>query len=467
MVLKTEEYMDSVNISEACRAQNVFFSEGLSRDRLYRINSLKKLRNCILRRGHDIEKALHDDLGKSPFESYIAEISIVLEEIDYHIKNLKKWSKPVRVPSPVAVMPAKSYIHPEPHGCVLIMAPWNYPFQLLMAPLIGAVSAGCCAIVKPSDMSPATEKIISEIIAESFDPRHVSALNGGRVVIQEILTQRFDYIFFTGGLNLGRIVAEFAAKHLTPVTLELGGKSPCIVGTGASLETAAKRIVWGKFLNAGQTCIAPDYLLVQSDLSSRLLQLMKKYITEFFGEDPEKSPDFGRIITHNHFERITSYLNNGMVYAGGHSNAAARYIEPTILTGVNPGSPVMQEEIFGPVLPVVEYGDISEVIDFIKKRPRPLALYFFSGKKSEQKKVLSEVSFGGGCVNDVLMHVANPHLPFGGVGNSGMGNYHGKKSFDTFTHYKSILKNRNWPDVPIRYAPYTSFKNKLIRILLG
>jgi aldehyde dehydrogenase (NAD+) len=459
--------MDSEKIIEICNAQKVFFSEGFSHDCTFRIESLKKLRFCIHKREQDIEKALHEDLGKSSFESFTTEIGIVLEEIDYHICNLKKWSKPARVPSPLFVLPAKSYVYPEPYGCVLLMAPWNYPFQLLMAPLIGAVSAGCCAVVKPSNMSPQTEKVITEIIAESFDPRHVSSLTGGRDVIQQILTQRFDYIFFTGGLNLGKIVAESAAKHLTPVTLELGGKSPCIVGAGASLETAAKRIVWGKFLNAGQTCIAPDYLLVQRDLSSRLLQLMKKSITGFFGENPEKSLDFGRIITAHHFERVSGYLKNGMIYEGGQSNSETRYIAPSILTGVSPESPVMQEEIFGPVLPVVEYGDISEAIDFINKRPRPLALYFFSGKKSEQKQVTSRVSFGGGCINDVLMHVTNPHLPFGGVGQSGMGNYHGKKSFDSFTHYKALLKNKNWLDIPVRYAPYTSFKNKLIRMLMG
>jgi aldehyde dehydrogenase (NAD+) len=459
--------MEIGQIKDICDAQRAFFAEGATLDCRYRIESLGKLRAGIRSHIGDIEQAMREDLGKSPFESFITEIGIVLEEIDYHIHNLKTWSKPARVPSSVFVMPAKGYVYPEPYGCVLVMAPWNYPFQLLLAPLVGAVSAGCCAVVKPSNMSRHTEKVISTIISESFDPRHVAAITGGRDIISAVLERRFDYIFFTGGLNLGRIVAEAAAKHLTPVTLELGGKSPCIVGTGASLETAAKRIAWGKFLNAGQTCIAPDYLLVQRDLSDRLLPLLKKYIGRFFGDDPEQSPDFGRIITDHHFERISSYLKEGNVYSGGRTNAATRYIEPTILTGVSPDAPVMSEEIFGPVFPVIEYGDISEAVDFIRRRPRPLALYFFSGKKSEQKQVLSSVSFGGGCINDVIMHIANPHLPFGGVGDSGMGSYHGKRSFDTFTHFKGVLKNGTLFDVPLRYAPYTPFKDKLIRMIMG
>jgi aldehyde dehydrogenase (NAD+) len=455
------------NIEQALGSQRNFFRTHKTKDVSFRIASLKKLKKTIHDFDDRISEALRADLGKPYFESYASEIGIVLEEIGIQIKHLAKWSKPIRAKTPITHLPGRSFTVREPLGVVLVMAPWNYPFQLLMAPVTGAVAAGNCVIAKPSNMSPQTAQVIAEILAQAFAPEHVTTFLGGRDVIGEILKQRFDYIFFTGGTNLGKIVAEAAARELTPVTLELGGKSPCIIDRSAKLDVAAKRAAWGKFLNAGQTCIAPDYLLVDRSIREEFLILLKKWITKFYGSSVEESPDFPRIITGAHFDRIEGYLKCGNIYSGGQHNREAKFIEPTILTDVKPDATVMTEEIFGPVWPVIEYDTLDEAINFVNSRPKPLALYFFSENRKNQNRIVREISFGGGCINDTVMHLANPYLPFGGIGASGMGSYHGLRSFQTFTHQKAILKTATWIDIPVRYAPYTKWALNLIKKLMG
>lgn len=438
--------------------QRAYFQTGDTKDVEFRIRQLKKLYQWITVHEQEIMDALFMDLNKSNFEAYATEIGIVKEEIRYTLKHLRKWAAPKRVPTPITQFPSKSFIYPEPYGIVLIMSPWNYPFQLTIAPLVGAICAGNCAVVKPSAYSPHTTKVMADMLRELFQEKYIAVVEGGRQENQALLNEKFDYIFFTGSVNVGKYVMEKASAHLTPVSLELGGKSPCIVDETADLKLAAKRIVWGKFLNSGQTCVAPDYILVQNSVKDKLVRYMEKYIRKMFGKDPMQNPDYPKMINEKHFNRVLGLMERAHVVCGGGSDVDMLKIEPTVLDQVTWESPVMQEEIFGPLLPVLTFYDIEEAIQMVNARPRPLALYYFTKDKQREAMMLKQVSYGGGCINDTIVHLATSHMPFGGVGNSGMGGYHGKDSFDTFTHKKSIMKKSVLLDIPIRYAP---FKNKL------
>ena len=444
--------------------QRQFFATGKTKEISFRIEQLERLKQAILDRQQAICDAVNADLRRSEFEAYF-EIAAV-SEVKYALKRLKSWTKPKKVAMPLDQFPASAWIYPEPLGVVLIIGPWNYPFQLLINPLIGAIAAGNCAILKPSEIAENTSRLVADLVRDTFDPAFVAAIEGGVETSQQLLAQKFDRIFFTGGTKIGRIVMEAAAKNLTPVTLELGGKSPCIVDADVDLDVAAKRITWGKFINAGQTCIAPDYLLVDRTVKSELLAGIKKYIGEFYGENPSQSPDFARLISQRHFERVAEFVNDGKVVIGGETKSEERYIAPTVLDEITWDDPVMEDEIFGPILPVLDYTNLSEAIEQINQRPKPLALYIFSRDKQKQQQVLDRTSSGGVCVNDTVMQVGVPELPFGGVGDSGIGSYHGKSSFDTFSHYKSVLKRGLWLDLDWRYAPYKG-KLDLLKKFIG
>ncbi len=453
-----------MDIHEIVESEKHFFRTGVTRGVDFRIDMLKKFRKAIIENDELISAALKADLNKQPFESYMCETGLLLEEINFHIKRLKKWSKTRRVKSGIGQLPGKSYVCPEPYGVVLIMAPWNYPVQLCLMPLVGAISAGNCAVVKPSAYAPESSRVISKLIESAFPTGFVTAVEGGRDANKALLDEPFDYIFFTGSVAVGKTVMEAAAKRLTPVTLELGGKSPIIVDETANLPLAARRIAFGKVLNAGQTCVAPDYLMIEKSVEAPFIEEYKKALASFFPEGDMSG--MVRIINDKHFERVCNILDNsGNVVIGGARDAETRFIEPAVLTGVPVDSPAMQQEIFGPVLPVLPYEKLDDCIDFIRSRPKPLALYIFSENKMNQEKVLNSCSFGGGCINDTVIHLASSHMSFGGVGESGMGSYHGKKSFDTFTHYRSVLKQGKL-DVKLRYFPYKSGKEKIIRMIL-
>jgi aldehyde dehydrogenase (NAD+) len=439
-------------------AQEQFFKSGRTKDLDFRLENLNRLKKGIIQNETAIGEALKKDLSKSSYESYLTEVGVALDEIRLTGRRLKSWAQPRRVKTPFYLWFASSRIYCEPYGSALIIAPWNYPFLLSISPLIGSIAAGNCNVLKPSEYAPHTAAILSEIMASHFDNRYVAVIEGGAHIGEALLKQRFDYIFFTGSVTVGKIVMSAAAKHLTPVTLELGGKSPCIVDQNVNMDPAARRIVFGKFINAGQTCIAPDYLLVHKSNKPKLLELIRKYLSRFYGEDPRKSPDYARIINMRHFNRLRAFLEKGDVIIGGQNDPQDLYIAPTVITNLSWDDPVMQDEIFGPILPVLEFEDLSEVISILNSRPKPLALYVFSNRRENYQQVIDEVSFGTGCINDTVIHFANPHLPFGGVGSSGMGRYHGKASFDTFSHQKSVLKKSFIFDVPLRYPPY---KNKL------
>ena len=398
-----------------------FFDKGATRDVACRIGRLKALRRVITKQMEEINAALWSDLRKSSGEAYLTEIGMVLGEIDYHVKHLRRWGKPRRLATPLAFCPSKSRIMYEPYGVVLIIAPWNYPFQLLLEPLIGAISAGNCAVLKPSPFAPATAEVVKKIVAAVFEPGHVAVFDGEGDVVEQLLKERFDYIFFTGGPRFGQHVMEMAAKHLTPVTLELGGKSPCIVGRGANVEIAARRTAWGKFINAGQTCVAPDYVFVHEDQRAEFVEAIRLAVKRFYGDRPYESPDYPRIVHREGTERLARLMHSsGQVVIGGEVNVEEKYIAPTVLIDVDPNSPIMRDEIFGPILPVLTYREIDDVIRFVNKREKPLALYYF-GPEREAREVLNRTSSGGACVNDTIVHLANPRLPFGGVGMSGIG----------------------------------------------
>ena len=453
-----------MDIHEIVESEKHFFRTGVTRGVDFRIDMLKKFRKAIIENDELISAALKADLNKQPFESYMCETGLLLEEINFHIKRLKKWSKIRRVKSGIGQLPGKSYVCPEPYGVVLIMAPWNYPVQLCLMPLVGAISAGNCAVVKPSAYAPESSRVISKLIESAFPTGFVTAVEGGRDANKALLDEPFDYIFFTGSVAVGKTVMEAAAKRLTPVTLELGGKSPIIVDETANLPLAARRIAFGKVLNAGQTCVAPDYLMIEKSVEAPFIEEYKKALADFFPDGDMSG--MVRIINDKHFERMCNILDNsGNVVIGGARDAETRFIEPAVLTDVPIDSPAMQQEIFGPVLPVLPYEKLDDCIDFIRSRPKPLALYIFSENKMNQEKVLNSCSFGGGCINDTVIHLASSHMSFGGVGESGMGSYHGKKSFDTFTHYRSVLKQGKL-DVKLRYFPYKSGKEKITRIIL-
>lgn len=455
-----------MEIEKILARQRAWFRAGATQDVDRRIKTLKRLRGAILSRERDITNALLSDLGKCSVEAYMCETGMALSEINHTIKYLRNWAMPQFKYTPLAQFPSISYELPCPYGAVLIMSPWNYPFLLTIAPLIAAVAAGNTAVVKPSAYSPATSALLREIISDVFTKEHVTVVEGGRDVNASLLDADFDYIFFTGSKEVGRHVMEKAAKHLTPITLELGGKSPCIVDESASLRAAAARIVFGKYLNCGQTCIAPDYLLVHRALKNKFVSLLKAEIVAQYGERPLKNPSYGKIINQKHFDRLLGLMEGGNVAHGGGSDLSLLRIEPTIIDNVSLLDPIMQEEIFGPLLPVLTFDSIEEVPEMIARNPTPLALYHFTTKGGNRAYIQRRVPFGGGCVNDVIMHVATHHMGFGGVGQSGMGSYHGKKSFDTFTHYKSILQKSPRIDLPVRYRPYTSFGDTLIKMFL-
>lgn len=454
------------NIQTIIESQREFFLTHTTKDINFRLENLQKLKKAILKYEGKLNEALKNDLTKPPFEAYVTEIGFVLEEISHHIHNLKKWAKPTKIRTDLVNFYSRSYILHEPFGVVLIMSPWNYPFQLLFDPLVGAISAGNCVVMKPAHYSEHVSDTIVEMITETFDQRYISILTGGRDVIQKMLDIRYDYIFFTGSPFLGRIVMEKASRHLTPVSLELGGKSPCIIDEDANLDVAARRAMFGKLLNSGQTCIAPDYFFVHSKIKKQFIEKIKECIIRSYGEDPQKSPDYGRIINIEQFAKLVGLIKTGDVVFGGWVDEGDRYIAPTILDNVKPGDPIMQEEIFGPIIPIMEYNNLDEVAAFINSREKPLAFYFFTSSRRKEKKLLSMTSSGGGCINDTMVHLTNPRLPFGGVGKSGMGGYHGKHSFDTFSHHRSILAKSTWLDIPLRYPPYgNGSKLKIAKML--
>lgn len=446
--------------------QQAFFRTNKTKDISFRIDALTKLRTLIQAHEADIMHAVHKDLNKSAFEAYTSEIGILLEEIKFTIKNIKKWSKPKRVKTAITHVGTKSYIQPEPYGSALIIAPWNYPFQLAIAPLIGAIAAGNCAVIKPSELTPNVSALLARMLNTAFQEEFIAVTEGGVETSEALLAENFDYIFFTGSVSVGRIVMEAAAKHLTPLTLELGGKSPGIVHEDAHIRLAAKRIAWGKYLNAGQTCVAPDYLYVHENVIDIFLESFQAAITELYESDPLRNTDYTRIVSERHFERLHAFLTNGKISIGGKSDKTRLTIEPTVLTDITWNDPIMGDEIFGPILPIMTYSDLNEVINGIHQFPNPLALYLFTESSSVEQQILGSVSFGGGCINDTVYHLATPYLPFGGVGTSGMGAYHGKGSFDVFSHHKSILKQTTRFDIPFRY-PNMKDGLKRIKKLMG
>jgi len=454
----------SIDIKNLTEKQRAFFSTGNTLDIDFRINALKKLKAVIKENEGDILDALKWDLNKSPFEAYATEVGFVYNELNDAIRNIRKWCKAKRARTPMTQFKSTSYIVSEPYGVVLIMSPWNYPFQLTVAPLIGAVAGGNCAVVKPSAYSPATSAVLRRILS-CFEKEYIAVVEGGREANQELLNEKFDYIFFTGSVQVGKTVMEKAARNLTPVTLELGGKSPCIVDRDVDIDLAARRIIWGKIINSGQTCVAPDYVYVHKDVKDSLIGSMKRYITVFYGEHPCENPQYPRIVNEKHFRRLLGLIDKEKVYYGGEYDESGLRISPTILENVTREDAVMHEEIFGPILPVLTYEDPEEIFSAITSRPKPLALYLFTRNRKFEHEIISRISFGGGCINDTLVHLATPYMPFGGVGESGMGSYHGKWSFDTFTHKKSIMKKSCYIDIPLRYPPYENKIDLLKKIM--
>ena len=452
-------------MKEIIEKQRRYFNTGATFPLAFRIEQLKCLKKAIAAFEPQLFDALQKDLGKSPFEGYETELGTLYGEINFTLKHLNAWAKPKRVATPLMHFPAKSKIYTEPLGVVLIMSPWNYPLQLTIAPLIAAISAGDCAVVKPSRYSPATSAVMGQMLNQYFDQEYISVFQGGSQVNTELLQLKYDHIFFTGSPHVGRIVMEAAAKNLTPVTLELGGKSPCIIDETADVALAARRIAWGKLINAGQTCVAPDYALVHESIKDEFIKAYIASVKAFYGEDTLHNEEYCKIINEKHFTRLSGLLSSGTIAFGGKTDTATRKIEPTVLTDVMPDAPVMQEEIFGPILPVLTFQSFTETIDFVKVRQKPLALYLFTTNTQRELRVLNEVPFGGGCVNDTVVHLSNPNMHFGGVGESGMGGYHGKMGFYTFSHQKSVLKKSNLIDIPLRYAPYGSRLSQLKKLM--
>lgn len=459
--------MEQQQISALVSEQRAFFASGKTLCVCRRKEALKKLYAAIVSREKELTDALQKDLGKSDFESYMCEIGLVLDEISYMLKHIERFAQEKRVRTPLAQFASRSYVKPSPYGVVLIMSPWNYPFLLTIDPLVDALAAGNTAVIKPGAYAPATALAIKELIESTFPREYVSVVTGGRAENACLLDQKFDYIFFTGSKTVGKEVMRKAAEHLTPVTLELGGKSPCIVDETANLALAAKRIAFGKYLNCGQTCVAPDYVLCHTSVRDRFLELLKAEIVRQYGKEPLQNVDYGRIINQKHFERVSSLIDEDKTVHGGAANPEALQTAPTVMSNVTWNDAVMGEEIFGPVLPVLTFETIDEVIQTVNSHDRPLALYIFSSNKKNIRRVTSKCAFGGGCVNDVIIHLATAHMGFGGVGESGMGAYHGKVGFDTFSHKKSIVDKKTWIDLPMRYQPYDKGLNaKLLRMFL-
>lgn len=440
-----------------------YFASGETTSYSFRKLQLQKLRKAIEANEHAIMDALFNDLKKSPEEAYSTEIGFVYSEITHTLKHLQEWMRPVTVSSPLLIFPSSSKILRDPLGVTLIIAPWNYPFQLVMAPLIGAIAGGNCAVVKPSEFTPYTSAIIEKIIAEAFTANYIAVATGnGTEVVPQLMKQyRFDHVFFTGSIPVGRQIALMAADKLVPVTLELGGKSPCIVDKDVNLKVAAQRIAWGKFTNVGQTCVAPDYLLVHESRRNELVELLEKSVHQYYGNDPLQSADYGKIINENRYNKLESFLSQGSIVFGGKTDKEKLFISPTLLENVPENSPVMQEEIFGPILPLYTFTDHRQAIEMVQRMPNPLALYVFTNNTDVEKLYTEKISFGGGCINNTLIHLANAELPFGGVGNSGVGAYHGKFSFDTFTRQKSVVKTSTWIDPSAKYPPYKGKLNIL------
>lgn len=446
--------------------QKEFFQTGATKDIAFRIEQLKKLKEILVENEQLLIDEVHKDFQKSAFETYVTEIGLVITDINFALKNIESWTKQRSVSTPLVNFPSKNFIITEPYGSALIIAPWNYPILLSMQPLVGAITAGNTAILKPSELTPHTSSSIERLISESFEPEFLKVILGGVEESSTLVKMDFDYIFFTGSTRVGKIIMRNAAERLTPLTLELGGKSPCIVDETANLEISAKRIAWGKFVNAGQTCVAPDYLLVEKSVKKEFLTHLKTAINQLYGDDPKESPDYPRIINDAHFDRLASLLSDGETVIGGESDKEKRYIAPTILNNISLEDKIMQDEIFGPILPVLDYTSVEDCISIINARPRPLALYIFTSDQKLEDRILNTVSFGGGAVNDTIAQLGNHHLSFGGVGASGFGSYHGKSSFDSFSHQKSVMKKPFWPDVPIRYAPYDDLKLGLVKKVL-
>ena len=454
------------SIAELVERTRERFDTGMTRSLRWRLAQLDGLARFLAERESEIYDALAADVGKPRFEAYLAEIGYMKTDIEHTKKHLRAWAAPEEVPTPMVVQPGKSEIHKDPLGVVLIISPWNYPFQLMMAPLVGAIAAGNCAILKPSEVAPATSALFAKFIPRYVDPDCFPVVEGGVAETTDLLAERFDHIFYTGNGAVGRIIMAAAAKHLTPVTLELGGKSPCIVDSEVELDVAVKRIALGKFYNCGQTCVAPDYVLAHKDVYEAFLTKLQAALREFFGPDAAKSPDYGRVVNARHHKRLMALLQGEKIVCGGEGDEAARYIAPTVLRDVEPDAAVMQEEIFGPILPVLKVESVDEAIRFINRRDKPLALYVFSTRRAVQEQVLAETSSGGATVNHVWMHLAVPGLPFGGVGPSGMGAYHGRHSFECFSHRKAVLRKPAGMDPPILYPPYDDTKKKWIKRIL-
>lgn len=455
--------MIAASIPECIARLRGAFDSRKTRPIEWRLEQLSRLKAMCAANEARIAEALHEDFGKNGFETWLTEIGATVAEIDHATKHLKRWMKPLKVSTPITNQPGSSTIVRDPLGVVLIIAPWNYPFHLVVAPLVAAIAAGNCALVKPSELTPKTSALVAELVASHLDADAFAVIEGGTEVATELLEQRFDHIFYTGSGQVGRIVMRAAARHLTPVTLELGGKSPCIVAEDADLAIAARRIAWGKFINAGQTCVAPDYVLAHPRIIEQLVLKLESVIRDFYGADPKTSGDYARIINERNFDRLAALLASGKAAIGGASDRAERYIAPTVLTGVSPDSPVMREEIFGPILPLVEVADIDAAIRFVNARDKPLALYLFTRSEAIREQVIDATSSGGVCINDVVMHLAVPDLPFGGVGASGMGAYHGHAGFLALSHAKSVLTKSERMEVPLRYPPYSDLKSRWIR----
>ncbi len=444
-------------IPQIIARQRKFFAEHTTLSIDFRLKMLRRLRKAIVEREKQLTEALYADLHKSYEEAFLTEISIVLGEIDNFLKHLPRWAAPSKRKTPLKLFPAKSQIITEPLGVALIIAPWNYPVQLLLNPLVGAIAAGCTAVLKPSPYVPHVAEALEELVHDCFDEEYVAIVQGHRDVNTALLNERYDIIFFTGSPDLGRVVMRAAAEHLTPVVLELGGKSPVVVDRTADIAVAAKRLAWGKTLNAGQTCIAPDYLLIHREVKEHFIEAFKEALCELHGEDARQSEHYVRMVSDRAFERVSGYISEGRVRCGGRVMAEERYIEPTLLDEVSADSSVMREEIFGPVLPMIEIGSVEEAIAFINEREKPLALYLFADERAA-RRVVEYTSSGGACINDCIMHIANEKLPFGGVGNSGMGRYHGRDSLYSFSHRRSMITTPTWLDLPFRYMPYKWFK---------
>ena len=458
--------MTEQEINAIIAAQRKYFQTGATLPVSFRIDALRRLYDAVSGSENEIHDALRKDLGKSGFESYMCETGLVLEEISYMLKHVRRFAGEKRVRTPLAQFHSRSYKKPSPYGVTLIMSPWNYPFMLTLSPLVDALAAGNTAVVKPSAYSPNTSEVIRQILTKCFEPQYVSVVTGGRAENTCLLHEHFDYIFFTGSQSVGKEVMRSAADHLTPVTLELGGKSPCIVDQTANIRLAARRIVFGKYLNCGQTCVAPDYIYCHRSVRDRLIKEIQKQILRQFGKKPLDNKNYGKIINEKHFDRILGLIDKEKVIFGGNSDRDALRIEPTVMDNVTFSDSVMQEEIFGPLMRILTFDSLDEVIRNVNAMPHPLALYLFTSSKAAAKKVTARCGFGGGCINDTIIHLATTEMGFGGFGESGMGSYHGKTGFDTFTHYKSIVDKKTWLDLPMRYQPYRKMHGKMVRFFL-